>query len=434
MHRLLRPAAALSIALLYVLALGAVGVHAAAAPTPWSEIDVTLMVDENPPVLIVAGTLSASAKLPADAELVLPAGAQPQWLGEILGGDPTRDPSLATSMTTDGSWDSYPFTLTRSRTAQIEANAPNAVTAEGSNFKTSVVWPTPNDTSEVRLSVKLPKNAEIVKPAEGATLVTDDPTANYYTRTDTDVKAGTQLALAFTYSLQGDSADSGGNSGPSTLTILLVVLGVAVVVLVVVIARSRRGPAPESDEGDDDTDDDGEGPGQADAPQPDWSDDALSDADEAHGDEPDTVEDSVQQATSTGRRVSPKALVFAVVAGAMVLAGVAAAMNATAPKATAEGITKQFAQGEACTVASIPLELASDADAEAHAERVFSALESVPDIVYGTLQVKESRVEVGYCDSSASEEQIRAALVQAGIALDTDNATSGESFESSATE
>lgn len=451
MRRLIKPFALAALTLLVALMAGVATAHAATSPTAWQAVDMTLILDEDPPVLLVAGTLPGDVTLPAAARLPIPVGAQPQWLGEIMGGDPSQDPSLEPSVTKQGTTNVYSFTLTKSRTGQLEALLPNAVTADGSNFRTSITWPAPQDAGEVRLSVRLPKSARIVVPAEGATLVTSDPTANYYTRTFKDVKAGTPVILSVTYSLQSVVGGADGGSRNRTLIPLLIAgLAVAVLALGVVLARSRRAgsSAGVDDEAETDDDDDDDAWGGNDSAAAAHSDAKLSagedratvanqpDAGEPDMDVPQGDEPDAEDGPSAPRRSSPKAIIGVVVAGALLIVGIAAAIDSTAPKAGAEGITKQFSQGEACVVAAIPLKLASGTSPESEAERIFAAVQGVPGIVYGTVRTAESRVDFGYCDSVATEGQIRAALVQAGFTLgaNADGGAPAGSIEASATE
>jgi hypothetical protein len=409
----------LATTLLLALLASAGVASAAVAPAEWQSVDVTLYADENPPLYLAAGVLPASVTLPADVQLLAPEGAQPQWLGEILGQDPSMDISVEPSVTTEGKNSVYSFEVNRSRTVQLEATLPNAVTTDGELYRTSVTWPAPQDAAEVRLSARLPKDAEIVESAEGATLVTDDPTVNYYTRTFKNVKAGNPVSIVFAYKVAAIGAAPAGPA-TSTLRILLFAgLAVAVIALGVVLLRSRRAPGSDDDleepAGIPDSEPASEGFDAEESEEPD-ADSAGGEAGEAgEPDAPDAMAVDASDDTPRRRGVSPKLLMGVVVTGALVIAGVAAAMNGTAPKASAEGITKQFAPGEACTVAEIPLELESGDEAEA--TRIFAAVANVPGIVYGTVHASESIVEVGYCESEATEEQLREALQQAGFAL-----------------
>lgn len=244
MRRSLRVSAAAIVAAL-VLAAGVASATAAAftavAPDAWDGVDMTLVLDEDPAVLMVAATLPASVKLPAEAQLVAPKTAQPQWLGEILGGDASADPSVDTSITQQGAYTVYSFRLTRSRTAQLETLLSTATVAEGDNLRASITWPAPQDAAQVRLSFRIPKSAKIVGAAEGAQLVTTDATANYYTRTFTNVKAGKPVTLTMTYNVPSLVDDAGGAPGRTTVLWLLAGgVAVAAVLLGLALARSRR--------------------------------------------------------------------------------------------------------------------------------------------------------------------------------------------------
>ena len=91
-----------------------------AAPATWERVDVTQHSEQGGGVLLVSGELPATASLPADAQLSVPAGSGLQWIGEILGGASADDPELKFTKTTVNGNDLYRFTLTKSRTAQIE--------------------------------------------------------------------------------------------------------------------------------------------------------------------------------------------------------------------------------------------------------------------------------------------------------------------------
>jgi len=76
---------------------------ALAAPAPWQRVDVILHAEESGGVMLVSGELPPGTKLPAEAELSVPAGSTLLWTGEILGGATSEDPSL-TCTTGVGEW------------------------------------------------------------------------------------------------------------------------------------------------------------------------------------------------------------------------------------------------------------------------------------------------------------------------------------------
>lgn len=222
-----------------------------AAPAKWYAVDLTLILDENPAVLLVAGTLPTDTPLPATAQLLAPAGAQPQWLGEILGGDVNADPSLEASTTKRDEYDVYTFTLSQSRTAQLEALVSNATKPDGKDLKATLNWPAWEAADEVRLTLRLPKGAKITKSAEGAELFTTDPTANYYSRTFTNVKAGTKLSMSVSYNEPNFAGDL-PSSGASRQTVFLLLGATLVAVLIVLayaLSRSKRPAAVEDETG-----------------------------------------------------------------------------------------------------------------------------------------------------------------------------------------
>ena len=65
-----------------------------AAPATWERVDVTRHSGQDGNVLLVSGELPASASLPVEAQLSVPAGLELQWIGEVLGGPAADDPEL----------------------------------------------------------------------------------------------------------------------------------------------------------------------------------------------------------------------------------------------------------------------------------------------------------------------------------------------------
>ena len=51
---------------------------ALAAPSAWQNVDVTRHFEQDGSILLVSGDLPETAKLPAEAELAVPAGSQLQ--------------------------------------------------------------------------------------------------------------------------------------------------------------------------------------------------------------------------------------------------------------------------------------------------------------------------------------------------------------------
>jgi hypothetical protein len=113
--------------------------------------------------------------------------------------------------------------------------------------------------------------------------------------------------------------------------------------------------------------------------------------------------------------MSKKAVVtLAIVAPILVLA-VLVGSQAAKPKIEGDTITKTFSQGQPCASVTIPLKLAEGARASDVSETLFAALKAVKGMNSATLNVKTSSIEAGFCESSADEAAIRAALLPTGL-------------------
>lgn len=366
-----------------------------AAPSTWESVNVSVHDEQTGTMLLVSGTLPADAKLPADVVLTAPAGAQVQWAGEILGGDVSKDPTVEYKVAKQGDSDVYSFTLTKSRTGQIEVLGTGLVGTVGADRGATVNWLAPVDAKEVSVSVRVPKSAQVLTPAEGAKLEPGPTGYSFYTLTEKDVKAGDVTNLTFTYSVPTSPASApGAGGGIAPVVIVIVALAFGAIVVIAVRRKSATKRQPSLDELDDEQ---------------------LLVPVEQHVDAvaPDVTEDDEPVAAPGRTSRAPLILVGAVAVA--VIAGGLAAGYASAPKANAGQITKEFSQGEACTTTPFALALGDGADANAAAEKAFTALAAMPSIIRATVYTDTPRIEVSYCDSSASEEQIRAALQPTGL-------------------
>lgn len=369
---------------------------AVAAPVEWETVTASVHEEQTGAMLIVSGTLPEGTKLPAEVVLSAPTGAQVQWAGEILGGEVSQDPTVEYKVAKKGESDVYTFTLTKSLTGQIEAITPGLMGMVGADRGATVSWVAPVAAKEANVSVRIPQGAKILTPAEGAVMGAGPTGYSYYTMTKQDVKAGDSVDLSFTYSIPAAAAPASGSGGGfAPVVISLVALAFAAIVVVAVRRKSAARVQTEFDEDDD-----------AEDMVPMASEEAV---DEEPGLDAELQPEDAPRRSSRAPVILVGAVLIAVVAGAF------AASYASAPKAGAGQITKEFSQGEACTTSPFPITLGSGADANAAAEKAFAALASVPSIVRATVYTDSPRIEVSYCNSSASEEQIRAALQPTGL-------------------
>jgi len=102
------------------------------------------------------------------------------------------------------------------------------------------------------------------------------------------------------------------------------------------------------------------------------------------------------------------------VVAALLVVGVIAVSSGGAAKTTEDAITKVLAGGEACTQAQIPLAFPEGTDTTKAAEELFAAIATVPSVTQATVRLSTSSMEIGYCDSEANEDMIRAALAPTG--------------------
>ena len=390
MHRSLR---SMFVATAFALtALSAVVVQA--APTAWENVDVTLHTEQAGSTLMVSGDLPESVKLPAEAELAVPAGSEVQWIGEILGGPPAEDPALEYTKTTVGGVDVYRVTLTKSRTAQIEVPKPGQL-FDGSSYSSAFKWTSAQDIPQVTLRLRVPQGAKLATAAPGASMQDGADGYSFYTKTVTKVKAGDELALSANYTVPAAAAGAAAaapkasDSDAPVLGLFLLVIAGAAVALLLASRRKKAGAASQlSTEATDEGSEVDEGPSEV---------------------------DGSAERPQAPKGAAKRKLVTAGIIAALVLAAVVAGGQSAKPKVTGDTVTEVFAQGEPCVTATIALSVADGADPGTTASSLFDALRPLKGLNTATYNAKTSSIDVGYCESKSTEDALRNALAPTGL-------------------
>jgi hypothetical protein len=117
------------------------------------------------------------------------------------------------------------------------------------------------------------------------------------------------------------------------------------------------------------------------------------------------------------RSVATTARRAAVVAVIVLMSGVAmwAGLDTAKPRSAGDAISKTFSSGQPCATVTIALSVPAGADPAATADTLFAALEPVAGMNTASYNAGTSSVEVGFCESKASEGAIRQALAPTGM-------------------
>jgi len=381
-----------SILITLVVALTITSTSAAlAAPVSWQSIDVTLHREDAGGVILISGDLPDSVKLPAKAELAVPAGSEIKWIGEILGGPAADDPDLTYTKETVKGLDLYAFTLTKGRTAQIEIASGSASLFDGSVYTSNISWTAAWAVPEVNLTVRMAQGSKIVQPADGAEFAEGASGYSFYTKTVKNVKAGDKLDLTFTYTAPAEGAAPApvvtkNDMGPDVTALLVFVLIVAAIMAVVVVSNQRKKRAA------------------AEPPS------GPTKREVADSDDP---EDEPAPRSSAG--ASKRRLVTIGIIAGLILVTIAVTGQSTKPKLTGDKITETFSAQEPCVTATIALAVPGNADPSKTAESVFSVLRPIGGMTGATYDTKTQSLQVGFCESSTSETAIRGALATTGL-------------------
>ncbi|MDP2234363.1 MAG: hypothetical protein Q8K89_12050, partial [Actinomycetota bacterium] len=329
------------VAVMFVLAALST-TSAVAAPVTWASVDVTMLSEQTEGVLLLTARLPETATLPAQAELSVPKGSQIQWIGEIMGGAPEDDLELKNTMTTTGELDTYSFTLTASRIAQIEILASEMLSFDGTNYAATIRWVPGQDIPQVRMAIRVPQTAAISTQDPDAGLQPGDGSFAYYSKTIDGAKVGDELALAVAYTVPAAAAaPAAASSSTGLLAFAIPIVVVVGFVLIVASAMKRKKAAVVIDDDSAERTDDG--------------DDADTDA------APDSDADDESVADDAARSgVAKRNMVTAVIVAVIVIIAIVAGIQTAKPQQVGDTISQTFNPGEACATAIIQLAVPAD--------------------------------------------------------------------------
>jgi hypothetical protein len=381
-----------------------------AAPAAWERVDVTLHSEPTGDVMLVSGRLPASAVLPAQASLSVPAGSRLQWIGEVLGGETSADPALTYKKSTEDGVDVYRFTLSKSRNAQVEMAASGAQAFDGTRYTPSLSWRAVQDVPEVKLNIRVPQNAQVAQGVVGAVKLPADEGYTYYSKTFKNVKAGDRPDLTFAYTVSSATPAAVTTPGSSVVPMMAVLLLIAAASGVLFVAvRRRLRPAPAATAKAGGAGSSGRGAGSSNSRQR-----VRAPSEPAPGQARHAADEPGGRRLSAGAR---RALVALAIVAAIVGVAAIAGRETTKPQFVGEKVTQVFAQGQPCETATIALSLPGGQDPAATAERVFAVLKPVTGMNTATFDPKTSSLEVGFCGTTTSEKAVRDAVATTGLLI-----------------
>ena len=388
------------VAALLALATTAFAVPAFGAPAGWQSIDVTFHTEQQQSITLVSGELPATAKLPYETELAIPAGTELQWIGEILGGPAAQDPEVKYVKTTVGGMDIYRFTLTKSRIGMLEGKAPGAPAFDGTTYVSTQKWTAWQAVPQVRISQRVPKSAQIVQTAPGAALQAGDTSYSYYTKTVKNPKAGDVVDLAFSYTLPAAGATATGAAAPGSGSNTAIVVFIAAVLIgglgFLAFKVQRKMNAKNAVEA---------------SPAPRKAKSSAQASRTTSAPAP-VVPDEAEE--TPAKKVRPLVPILIIIV-AMVAGVVYAAGQGTTARVDGGVITKTFSTAEPCATATVPVVASAGVDLAAKGAELIDTFDGAEGIIKVTLNLASSTMDIGYCESSQSEASVRQILAGSGI-------------------
>lgn len=199
------------------LSVPAVAFAATTAPAPalstlfWT---TTTTTDKRGAVFVYA-ELPASTKLPAKVVIPVPPGVQPEWVGEIVGSDPSKDPTATYTIEQADGYGIMTVTVKTARIAQAEfvVGAP----ASGADVVLSANVRILGPVGDVTVSIEPPAGSSVTTATPGLVKTTAGG-KDVYEISKRAPAVGTLLSGSITAKTGSSSSTAAGQASPATAT------------------------------------------------------------------------------------------------------------------------------------------------------------------------------------------------------------------------
>jgi hypothetical protein len=218
MHRLARIALQTAVAAVAVLTLSLPATALALKVPPLDSISTALAPPSasTPEFKTVRGTLPVGTSLPATVAIPVPSGVKLSWVGEILGGDPSKDPTATYTVQRADGYDIVFVTVTKSLSAQAEMGLAPASSSQGLPATYSLSLPIPGRVKTVQLAFQLPTGSTVTSTSAGLASAPAPSGSVGYALSKLNPKVGSTVKAALTLvvaaSPAAGSATSAGQS------------------------------------------------------------------------------------------------------------------------------------------------------------------------------------------------------------------------------
>jgi len=228
----------------------------AKAPAAGGPLDVQAWPENGTLVVVTALTIPETTQLPVTVRIPVPAGAQIQWAGEVLGGDPAADPGREYKVKKSPAGGQYAeFTVETTRVVQLDSYLP-VIKTDGANVSAAFDWIQSVTSPSQTFSIRAPKGATnvVITPKSSGTPETNAAGETLYPGDSLQLKVGSTTPVSLAYT-QGSTATAGtitstSGKSQSLLYFIFATLVVAAGILLVVLVkqRERANAAPEAPE------------------------------------------------------------------------------------------------------------------------------------------------------------------------------------------
>lgn len=164
-------------------------------------------------VVMVTGTLPGSVKLPAKIVIPVPKDVTPGWVGEIVGSDPSKDPTAVYSTASGPKYDTMTITLKIARVGQAEYTIPSSGAGQVTDYSTEV--PILGPVGSAAIEIRVPSGSVVTSISPGVTLTGSSGGLDFYSLTKRAPGRGSTIRAALTADAEA-AQQPGAASEPGT--------------------------------------------------------------------------------------------------------------------------------------------------------------------------------------------------------------------------
>ncbi len=146
----------------------------------------------QPDTLIVFAEAPQGTPLPAKISVAVPKGLKPDWVGEIVGTDPSKDPTAQYTVAAGKDFDIATLTLSRGLKGQLEFTVPGQASGSTYTLNQPIIGP----VGSASVAFQIPAGSTLSGQSQGLVKEGTSGDSDRYSKTVTKPKVGSKITAS----------------------------------------------------------------------------------------------------------------------------------------------------------------------------------------------------------------------------------------------